>query len=415
MNLESIHLWLQQNPLMNQIITLLGMLLFFFLVYLLTHKIILRVIAKLVQRTPTRFDDLLLQTRFFKYLAFLVAFIVLHNFAYLLPAARENIERFARAGILLFILLMISSILNLIHLIYDRMQTSRRKSIKGYLEIIKIIIFVMGGIFIIGILTGQSPWVLMSGIGALTAIIILIFRDTILSFVASLQINSYDLIRIGDWIEAPKFGADGEVTDIALHTIKIQNWDKTISIIPTHKLLQETFKNWRGMQQTGGRRIKRSIYIDINSIRFCNEEMLNKYKNITLLKNYIEKKQAEIEAYNRERQVDPRHPVNARRMTNIGTFRAYLEAYLQNHPRVHPGLISMVRQLPSGPQGLPIEIYLFTNETAWKTYEAIQADIFDHIFAVLPEFDLRIFQYPSGKDLQPSLNSPLLHGDDIAS
>ena len=232
----------------------------------------------------------------------------------------------------------------------------------------------------------------------MTAVLLLIFRDTILSFIASLQITSNDLVRVGDWIEVPKFGADGDVIDIALHTVKIQNWDKTITVIPTHKLIDETFKNWRGMAQSGGRRIKRSILIDIESIRICDDALVERLKKIHLITDYVQDKLQELDEYNAEQQIDTSSPVNGRRMTNIGTFRAYVVAYLRHHKRIHQQMTFLVRQLPPGPTGLPLEIYVFTNDTAWAKYEAIQADIFDHILAVVPEFDLRVFQSPTGRD-----------------
>jgi miniconductance mechanosensitive channel len=233
----------------------------------------------------------------------------------------------------------------------------------------------------------------------MTAVLILIFQDTILSFVASIRITANKLIEIGDWIEMPQYGADGDVIDIALHNIQIQNWDKTITVIPTHKLLGDAFKNWRGMQQSGGRRIMRNINIDLASLRFCDEDMLMRYEKIGLLKDYLHKKKEEISAYNRERGVDENDFINGRHLTNIGTFRAYVEQYLRKHPGINQNLIIMTRQLEPGPTGLPIQVYAFTNNTAWTVYEAIQADIFDHLLAVVPIFDLRVFQNPSGRDI----------------
>ena len=256
----------------------------------------------------------------------------------------------------------------------------------------------MGAIIIVGALLGRSPMVLLSGFGAMTAVILLIFRDTILSFVASLQISSNDLVRVGDWIESPKFGADGDVVDIALHTVKVQNWDKTFTIIPTYKLIDESFKNWRGMQQSGGRRIKRAVYLDISSIKFCDEAMVERFKKIQIIADYVAGKQEELKNHNAENEIDDSVLVNGRRMTNIGTFRAYVEAYLRHHKKIHQDMTFLIRQLPPGPTGLPLEIYVFTNDTAWANYEAIQADIFDHILAVIPQFDLRVFQEPTGKD-----------------
>jgi miniconductance mechanosensitive channel len=263
-----------------------------------------------------------------------------------------------------------------------------------------IIVYVIGGIIMIGTLTGQSMLELMAGVGAMTAVLLLIFKDTILSFVASIQITSYDLVKVGDWIEVPALGVDGDVMDLSLHTVKIRNFDKTISTLPTNKLVEVSFKNWRGMQETGGRRIKRSIHIDTSSIKFCDEAMLNRFKKFELLSDYIDEKLKEIEKDNANRDIDSSELINGRRLTNVGTFRAYLKLYLKNHNDIHKGLTFLIRQLSPGAEGLPIEIYVFTTTTAWIKYEDIQADIFDHIFAVIPEFELNAFQSPTGSDVQ---------------
>jgi len=257
-----------------------------------------------------------------------------------------------------------------------------------------------GSIIIIGILTDKSPLILLSGLGAMTAIILLIFKDTILSLIASLQISFNDLIQNGDWLEVPEFNADGEVIDIALHSVKIQNWDKTISTIPTHKLIDGSFKNWSGMQKSGGRRIKRAIHIDISSIKFCDKNMLRKFSEMQLITDYIKTKKEEISKFNKENNFDNKLASNGRKLTNIGTLRAYISAYLKNHPKIKNEMTFLIRQLSSGPTGLPIEIYVFANDTVWANYEAIQSDIFDHILAIVPEFDLRVFQNPTGNDFR---------------
>jgi miniconductance mechanosensitive channel len=234
----------------------------------------------------------------------------------------------------------------------------------------------------------------------MTAVVLLVFRDTILSLVASIQLTGNDMVQVGDWIEMPSVGADGDVIDIALHTVKVQNWDKTISTIPTYRLITESFKNWRGMSRSGGRRIKRSVYIDQSTIRSLSDEEVERFKRFALLKQYVEEKQAEIAAYNRGLGPEAAAEVNWRRMTNVGTLRAYVVNYLRHHPKIHQGMTLIVRQLDPTPQGLPIEIYAFTNTTAWAEYEGIMSDIFDHILAILPEFGLRVFQQPSGADLE---------------
>ena len=258
----------------------------------------------------------------------------------------------------------------------------------------------MGILGIITILTGQSPVYLLSGIGALTAVLMLVFKDTILSFVATIQINSNDLFKIGDWVDAPQFGADGDVVDIALHTVKIQNWDKTITTIPTHKLIDSSFKNWRGMTDSGGRRIKRAIYIDISTIRFWDKELLRRFQQLDLLQDYLESKLKEVDNSNQTVGANLDQMVKGRRFTNIGTFRAYIKAFLKNHSDIHDEMTFLIRQLPPGEKGLPMEIYVFTNDTDWVRYESIQSDIFDHLMAIISEFDLKVFQNPSGNDFK---------------
>jgi miniconductance mechanosensitive channel len=253
-------------------------------------------------------------------------------------------------------------------------------------------------VVIVAILIDKNVAWLLSGLGAMTAVLLLIFKDTILSLVASIQISSNDLFKVGDWVEAPQFGADGDVIDIALHAVKIQNWDKTISIIPTNKLIDSTFRNWRGMSESGGRRIKRSLFIDMNSIHLCDETILQKFTRFELLREYIQQKQKEVAEHNKTHNIDTSELINGRRLTNIGTFRAYIEAYLRNNSQIHPEMTFLVRQLEPTATGLPIQIYVFTNDTDWIRYEDIQADIFDHLLAVIPEFGLKIFQSPTGKD-----------------
>jgi miniconductance mechanosensitive channel len=248
-------------------------------------------------------------------------------------------------------------------------------------------------------LAGQTPWFFVSGLGAMMAIILLIFRDTLLSLVASVQLTNNDLIRVGDWIEMPQFGADGDVVDIALNTVKVQNWDRTITVIPTHKFLEHSFRNWRSMFDGGGRRIKRAIYIDMSGVRFLTDGEIQRLSRFALLEDYMAEKRRELEAWNARHAGDPVVIGNARRLTNIGTLRAYIIAYLRNHPRIHSELTFLVRQLAPTPEGLPLEIYVFSSDTRWGSYEAIQADIFDHILAMVPEFHLSVYQRPSGKDV----------------
>ena len=268
--------------------------------------------------------------------------------------------------------------------------------LKSYIQIIKIFIFIFAVLLAISVLSGRSPWVLLGSLGAISAVLLLIFRDTILSFMANLQISSNNLIQLNDWVEAPAFGADGNVIEIALHTIKVQNWDKTITVIPTHKLIDESFKNWRGMQESGGRRIKRAINIDMSSIKFCDESMIKKYMQIDLLSDYLKGKINDISKSKNGKIINV--ALNSRQLTNIGTFREYVKAYLRNHAKVNHDMTFLIRQLQPKENGLPLEIYVFSNDNKWVNYENIQADIFDHLLASVSYFDLRVFQHPSGYD-----------------
>jgi miniconductance mechanosensitive channel len=333
-------------------------------------------------------------------ISYIPPLLVLESLIYLFPDIEVIAHKIIQSSLILVISLIATVFMTNLNTVYERSAISKNKPIKSYIQIFKIIIYIAAAIVILSILLGQPPWYLLTGLGAMTAVILLIFRDTILSFVTSLQISSNDLVRVGDWIEVPAYGADGDVIDIALHTIKIQNWDKTITTIPTHKLIEVSFKNWRGMQATGGRRIKRAVYIDQSSIKFCDHRMLKRFQQMNLLKDYIRTKVEELETYNREHGFSDTRSVNGRRLTNIGTLRAYITAYLKQHPHLHHGLTTMVRQLNPGPDGLPLEIYCFASSTEWVAYEDIQSDIFDHILAIVPEFELRIFQNPSGRDFE---------------
>ena len=398
--IDTILNWLGANPGIKQILIVAGILLLSYIAYHVTRKYILKWLGLLVKKSKTNLDDIIFDKVMSRRLAFIVPILIIYNFAYLSPSLTGTIQRIAFALIFLVMLTAFSAFLKAVNDIYERKSEYKGIPIKGYIQALTIAAYILGALVMVGILTGQSLWVLLSGVSALTAVLILIFRDTILSIVASLQITSNDLVRLDDWIEVPKYGADGDVIEIALHTIKIQNWDKTISVIPTHKLIEASFKNWRGMQESGGRRIKRSIYIDIESIKFCDEQMLEKFEKIRVLADYLKQKKEEIEKDNKAKQIDMTGTVNGRRLTNIGTFRAYIEAYLRNHEKINRDLTFIIRQLPPGPTGLPIEVYVFANDIRWVNYEAIQSDIFDHLLAVVKEFELRVFQFPGGKDFE---------------
>ena len=404
MSLDSMLTWLGAHPLVAQSIYLVGVVLLSWLAYLVAKVIILKALTRLIQRSATQFDDILLRESVFHRLITLVPVLILYNFTYLVPRFTEHLQRFLGALIAWIVILTLGALITAAHEIYKTTVFAKRMDIKSYLQVVKLFVYLFGAIVIISLIIGRSPWGLLSGLGAMTAVLLLIFRDTLLSFVASLQISSNNLVRVGDWIEMPEFGADGDVIDIALHTVKVQNWDKTITTIPTHKLLETSIKNWRGMSQSGGRRIKRALHVDMSTIRLCDEGMLQRFEKIQYITKYIKDKRGEVTRYNQERQVDTGQLVNGRWLTNVGTFRAYVEAYLRNHPRIHQAMTLMVRQLAPGPSGLPIEIYAFTNDIKWEHYEAIQADIFDHILAIVPEFDLRVFQDPTGSDFRRLLS-----------
>ncbi|MBG7610440.1 MAG: mechanosensitive ion channel [Anaerolineae bacterium] len=368
--------------------------------YLFAGRIILGTLRKLFKQTETQLDDMLIEQGVLKRLAFGVPLLVVYLFSDLFPDYSHVIQQGLSALMVVIITLVVNAALDTVNKIYSKSTYARQLNIKSYLQISKLILNILAGIVVISILIDKSPIYLLSGLGALTAVLLLVFKDTILSFVASIQIHSNDLFKIGDWLEAPQFGADGDVIDIALHAVKIQNWDKTISIIPAHKLIDSSFKNWRGMSDSGGRRIKRAIYIDQTSIQFCDEAMINRFKSIELLAPHLRSKIAEIEASNTGKNVNMETLVNGRRLTNIGSFRAYIETYLKSHPMIHDKHTFLVRQLAPSEMGLPIEIYVFTNVTDWIAYESIQSDIFDHLLAVLTEFDLQVFQNPTGKNFE---------------
>ncbi|WP_196793535.1 mechanosensitive ion channel family protein [Bartonella tamiae] len=314
------------------------------------------------------------------------------------PALTAIIQNVSNAFIILTIMLAISSMLNVVNRIYERRPEAKLKPIKGLIQIVKLAMFAIGAILILATLIDRSPLILLSGLGAMAAVLILVFQDTLLSLVAGIQISSTDMVRVGDWIEIPHLSADGEVTEIALHTVKVQNFDNTVSTVPIRKLVTDPFKNWRAMQESGGRRIKRSLNIDQASINFLKDEERQHLSHLNLLEDYFKTKDEEIKSWNSKVQKNIENADNTRRMTNIGTFRAYVMAYLENHPGINQTMTLLVRQLEPSPEGLPIEIYCFTNTVAWAGYETIQSDIFDHLYSILPSFGLRVFQNPSGND-----------------
>lgn len=363
-------------------------------------KIVLRVLTHIIKNNRITWDNIILEKKVFQRLSHIVPALIIYAFASVFPDYQALIEKAAVTYIMVVSILVVDSFLNAVNDIYSTFEISKVRPIKGYIQVVKIFIYIIGAIVIIANLIGESPLILLSGIGALSAVFMLVFKDSLLGLVAGIQLSTNDMVRVGDWIEMPKYGADGDVIEISLNTVKVENFDKTITTIPSYALISDSFKNWRGMQTAGGRRIKRAVYIDTTSITFCSEEMLEKFKTIHYLTEYIESKQKEIAEYNKAKQIDTSNPVNGRNLTNVGVFRIYLTNYLKNHPGIHHGMTMMVRQLAPGKYGLPLEIYAFTNDTRWPVYEGIQADIFDHLFAVAPEFGLRLFQNPTGHDLK---------------
>lgn len=365
-----------------------------------TKKIVMRLITHVIKKNKLQWGNAFLEHKVFHKFSHIVPAIIIHYFASVFPNYEVWIERFALFYIIAVIISALNAFLNAVNDIYMTFEVSKARPIKGLIQVLKIALYIVGGITQISILLDKNPLLLLSGLGALSAVLMLIFKDSILGFVAGVQLATNDMVRVGDWVEMPKYNADGDVIEISLNTVKVQNWDKTITMIPSYAFISDSFKNWRGMQDTGGRRIKRSIYIDSMSIQFCSEEMLERLKKIHYLTEYIENKEKEIADYNIVNKINTETRVNGRNLTNIGTFRIYIQNYLRNHPHIHKGLTIMVRQLAPDENGLPLEIYCFTNDTRWVNYEAIQADIFDHIIAVAPEFGLRIFQKPSGYDIR---------------
>ncbi len=368
-----------------------------FTVTLIINKVILRFLAKKIQNNKYYWDDVLLNNKIFQKISMIIPGLVIYNGAGFFEDLSVLISKISIIYILLIIIITAKSMIKSADDIYRQYPISKDRPIKGFLQVIEILLYIIFGIMIISIMIDKSPVALISGIGALTAIFTLIFKDSIVGFVAGLQLTWNDMLRIGDWIEMPKYSADGDVIEISLTTVKVRNFDKTITTIPTYALVSDSFKNWRGMQETGARRIKRAINIEVTSIKFCTDEMLEKYKKVNFLRKYIEEKEAELEKYN-ENIENTDILVNGRNLTNIGVFRAYAQNYINSHPKISKELTCMVRQLAPTESGIPLEVYVFVNDTAWVNYESAQSDIFDHLLAVAEFFDLRIFQNPSSFD-----------------
>ncbi len=392
-------------------LALAALVIVIWLTNLLTRAVLLRAITRAVRATPTAWDDALLADGTISRLAHVVPAMVAHYGILLVAGLPEQavivVRSVASAYVVLAIARAISSTLIAIDRIYEQRDPDRARArpIKGYLQVGKIVIYSAAVILIIAVLFNRDPVLLLSGLGAMTAVLMLVFKDTILSLVASVQLSSNDMLRVGDWIAMPQLNADGFAVDISLHTVKVQNWDRTITTIPTWRLISESFKNWRGMFESGGRQIQRSLHLDQRSVRFLTDEEHTSLRRFALIASYLDRKHAEIEAFNAQLIAEGKSPMNARRLTNLGTFRAYVQAYVEAHPDVHPEMFRLVRLLQPSSTGVPLEIYCYTSKTAWADYEGIQGDIFDHLYAILPEFGLAVFQQPSGADVSTALTA----------
>jgi miniconductance mechanosensitive channel len=388
----------------TDILLLTALLLFAIFSHLIFRRGGLIIVKIFAEKSPTRWDDILNENRFFSRIAGLVPAIIVYTLAPLvivdMPLLTSFVLSMAQIYAILMLTLAAFSFIDSINVIYKSTKLSAKFAIKGALQALKLFSSIVCVLFILSAITDRTPLYFLSGLGALTAILLLVFKDTIMGLVAGIQLSVNDMVNEGDWIEMPQFGADGEVTDVSLTTVKVSNWDKTITTIPTYALISQSFKNWRGMEESGGRRIKRSIVIDMNSVRFCDEELISRLSKVQLISDYIRERTGEIEAYNKEKGITDESLVNGRHMTNLGTFRRYIEEYLRNHSNVHKDMTFLVRHLRPTDKGLPIEIYVFSSEQRWAHYEAIQADIFDHLLATIGEFDLRVFQSPTGADLE---------------
>jgi miniconductance mechanosensitive channel len=384
-----------------------GLILLALLLSWVAHRVsqgpIKRSIEKFAHYTIQQWDDILVEKHIVKRILYFIPLILLYVLSSpiltgtsLLPFSQALISVLFLIAVMMFLDAMLSALLA----IYGKSAIAKEISITPFVQVLKLGLYFVTGILLLSLLLQKTPLYFLSGLGALTAVLMFVFKDVLMGFVAGIQLIANKMVAPKDWIEMPKYGADGDVLEITLTTVKVQNFDNTITTIPTYALINESFKNWRNMNLSGGRRIKRYVNIDLGSIKFCNSEMLVRFKSIQLISQYIQNRQEEILVYNKKHQVDESTLVNGRRLTNIGVFRSYVEAYLRQHPMIHNDMTFLIRQLSPSENGLPIEIYVFCKNTNWTAYEAIQADIFDHILAVVPEFDLRVFQEPSGSDFQ---------------
>lgn len=414
--LEAINKWLigcglseQWADRVDQLIAFSLVLIMAFTADFISRKVLLRVVAHWVGRTKATWDDIVFHSKVMSRLSKMVAPVIIYLLVPIAFAETDSkvldfLMRICYIYILLSFFCFVNTFFKAIYQVYSEKDQFRDRPLKGLLQTLQISLWVIGGIVVVGNLIGQSPLSLLAGLGASAAVLMLIFKDSIMGFVSGVQLSANDMLKVGDWIAMPKYGADGKVIEVTLNTVKVRNWDNTITTIPPYLLVSDSFQNWRGMQESGGRRIKRSINIDMTSVKFCTPEMLEKYRKIHLLKDYIEQTEQVVEAYNKHHHIDNSILVNGRRQTNLGVFRAYLTAYLKSLPVVNTELNCMVRQLQPTDHGIPIELYFFSKIKEWIPYEGVQADVFDHVLAIIPEFELRVFQSPSGTDFQQFVN-----------
>ena len=382
-------------------VTIVALLLVAMIVHWITKILTVKIIHRLVEKSKTDWDDYLLKRKVFQSMSHLTSALVFYyssNFSEI-PEVSRILTIFTNIYFVVIFIKVVSGVLKASNDIYLTTPYASTRSIKGYIQLVMILVYFIAGIFIIGIIFDKSPLYLLGGLSAIAAVLLIIFKDTILGLVASIQLSANKMLKPGDWIEMPKYNANGTVIDISLNTVKVQNGDKTISTIPTYSLVTDSFLNWSGMEESDGRRIKRFINIDMKSIRFCDEKMLDKFQQFRLIKDYVKEKQDEISEHNKSLGVVDDPIPNGRRQTNLGIFRKYLEVYLKNNPFINNDMTFLVRHLQPTETGLPIEIYVFSKEKQLNNYEEIQADIFDHILAIIPEFELRVFQAPSGSDI----------------
>ncbi len=415
--LDTAQSWLIQQGLSDtmargtvHVVLCLGVAILAWIVDAVARRLLLRSVVGLAKHSKTDWDDTLVGQGVFRHLAHLAPAIIVQLLAPLalfdLPRVVDLVLRGTQIYMLVVGAMVVNATLNAMLIIYRQYPIAQRFPAKTVLDFVKIIAFFIIAVIVLSKVLGQSPIAFLSGLGALTAVLMLIFKDSILGLVAGIQISANNLVMVGDWISMPRYDADGDVIDVSLTTVKVQNWDKTISSIPSYALVSESFKNWRGMSESGGRRIKRSIAIDMTTVRIADTDTIERWRRFSLLNDYIDRKLDEIAAWNAERGFgDDDEIINGRRLTNLGTFRHYVEAYLRAHPEVHPDLTFLVRQLPPTERGIPIEIYVFSKDQRWANYEDIQADIFDHLIAVIPEFGLRVFQLPTGADVASGLRA----------